>query len=120
MRPSVEQQRLEGGADQKQNLTITRTAENSCKPNTAPGLGVASTPAIQVHSAVVDPWSTTAAFSSVFDCGLAAARRSGTCDPLLTGSRPERGSKANPVPTALPHRRRPAKTAEVPRPKETE
>ncbi len=86
MRPSIEQQqRSHYGADEKQNLTNIRAADG-LKSNTAPGLGVALTPAIQVHSAVVDPYSTTAAFSSVFDCGLAAARQSGSCYPLLIGS----------------------------------
>ncbi|MBB6305573.1 hypothetical protein GGE67_006243 [Rhizobium leucaenae] len=75
MRPFIEQrQRSHNGVGQKQNLTV-QTVETSRKPNTAPGLGVASTPAIQVRSAVVDPCSTTAAFPSVFDSGLAATRR---------------------------------------------
>ncbi|ARO32730.1 hypothetical protein NXC14_PA00468 (plasmid) [Rhizobium sp. NXC14] len=84
---SVEQlQRSRCGAGEEQNLTSIRTAENGRKSNTAPGLGVASSPAIQVRSAVVDPCSTTAAFSSVFDCGLATARQSGSSYLLLISS----------------------------------
>jgi len=105
MRPSIEQQqRSKKGVGQKQNLTSIRTEENSRKPNTAPGLQLASTPASQVHLAVVDPCSTTAAFSSVFDSGLAAARRSATCDPLPKASSAQAKGVTLTIP-AFPQRR---------------
>ncbi|AYG64144.1 hypothetical protein CCGE525_35895 (plasmid) [Rhizobium jaguaris] len=51
------------------------TEGNSARPYTAPDLLTASTPAAQAHSAVLEPASTTAAFYSMFDSGLAALRR---------------------------------------------
>ncbi|AGS24552.1 hypothetical protein [Rhizobium etli] len=96
MKPSEEQQHSSPRYLRKSLVTVVPTEANNARPYTAPDLLTASTPAMQAHSAVLEPTSTTAAFYSMFDSGLAALRRRNPIWP------PSAGKHKRPPMTAEP------------------